>query len=146
MCALQNANGASVGMEVVQPSLSRVWHVGQKSSIGADGDRQVSEHPPWCAIHARPPACLGTAVGHRWHCWTNFRSLLLLVLLLLLVVVVVVLVLVVLVLVLVVVLVVVVVMMTMLLVVVVVVLMVLLLVVVVVVLLLLLLAASIKSI
>ena len=34
-------------MELIQPSLSRVWHVGQKSSIGADGDRVVSEHPPW---------------------------------------------------------------------------------------------------
>lgn len=33
--------------DVIQPTLSRVWHVGRKSSIGIDGDREVSQDAPW---------------------------------------------------------------------------------------------------
>ena len=34
-------------MELVQPTLSRVWHIGQRSSIGEDGDWEVAHNPPW---------------------------------------------------------------------------------------------------
>ena len=33
--------------EVIQPTLSRVWHVGHQSTIGTDGRRHVSGDAPW---------------------------------------------------------------------------------------------------
>jgi hypothetical protein len=36
-------------VQVIQPTLSRVWHIGHESSIGTDGLREVSENPPWHA-------------------------------------------------------------------------------------------------
>ena len=69
MYLTSTCNLATLQQQVVQPTLSRVYHIGQSSSIGTDGERQVSSaaaihiysSSEWCAPQLST-ACMMAAV------------------------------------------------------------------------------------